>query len=251
MTTQEFFNSLINTITVADILVIFTAILSAIINIYTIRKNTKFQQKWNQKQLDADLTSKARIEWIQKVRDNTAELISIFYKMLKEVSKENLFKELTEAKNRSELLILFFGPEKNPPLIDLSILQNTENNDGKNDMIVLVISRLFDEFAQYYKLASDETLKKLQTLRKAAAYEMYHNPIEKIPLTPSITPDGDIFENFDCVWDKDLQQQVKAYDKEIQDYYNRIVRLERELVKLRDIMRVYLKIEWNKAKAGK
>lgn len=85
---------------VSDFLVVATAIISAAISIWSIKKSTKFEQEWNQKQLDADLKSKARIEWIQKVRENTAELISLYYKMLKETNKDGAFvRALCESVN--------------------------------------------------------------------------------------------------------------------------------------------------------
>ncbi|MBO5082670.1 MAG: hypothetical protein J6C06_08700 [Lachnospiraceae bacterium] len=94
----DFFATIENNFTVSDFLVVTTAIISAAISIWSIKKSTKFEQEWNQKQLDADLKSKARIEWIQKVRENTAELISLYYAMLKETNKDSLFEQLREAK---------------------------------------------------------------------------------------------------------------------------------------------------------
>lgn len=137
----DFFTTILNSFTVSDFLVVTTAIISAAISIWSIKKSTKFEQEWNQKQLDADLKSKARIEWIQKVRENTAELISLYYAMLKETNKDSLFEQLREAKKMNDLLILYFGPEDNEGVDDFSVLECTETNSGKT-MFWFDISRV-------------------------------------------------------------------------------------------------------------
>lgn len=113
-----------NSIEAADIVVIIAAIIAAIVSMITViitviaerktnNKMTNFQREWNQIQLDADLKSKARIEWIQKVRDTTSELIALYFKVLNEKDKDKLFDSYTVARQKSELLILYFGPEDN------------------------------------------------------------------------------------------------------------------------------------------
>ena len=129
-------------------------------------KSTKFEQEWNQKQLDADLKSKARIEWIQKVRENTAELISLYYKMLKETNKDSLFEQLREAKRMNDLLILYFGPEDNEGVDDFSVLECTETNSGKNNVLVRYLSSLFAEFNEYYQNTSRDVLSIIKRYRK-------------------------------------------------------------------------------------
>lgn len=151
---------------VSDFLVVATAIISAAISIWSIKKSTKFEQEWNQKQLDADLKSKARIEWIQKVRENTAELISLYYKMLKETNKDSLFEQLREAKRMNDLLILYFGPEDNEGVDDFSVLECTETNSGKNDVLVRYLSSLFAEFNEYYQNTSRDVLSIIKRYRK-------------------------------------------------------------------------------------
>jgi hypothetical protein len=71
----------LKSITPADIVVVIVAIIGVINNIHTNKKSNDFQSAWNQKQLDVNLKSKARIEWIQKVRNITAELIALYYKI--------------------------------------------------------------------------------------------------------------------------------------------------------------------------
>lgn len=247
----DFFTTIQNNFTVSDFLVVTTAIISAAISIWSIKKSTKFEQEWNQKQLDADLKSKARIEWIQKVRENTAELISLYYAMLKETNKDSLFEQLREAKKMNDLLILYFGPENNEMVDDFSVLECTETNNGKNDVLVQYLSSLFVEFNEYYKNTSRDVLSIIKSHRKDLWDDMINKPIDKIPIAPYITPDGEEIEQYEPVWDEGLQQKVKECDMQINSYYKQISVLENKLEELRNYMRIYLKLEWNKAKEGK
>ena len=63
-------------ITVADLIVMLTATCGGIVGIVTSIISFRTSAKWNQKQIDAELKSKARLEWIQGVRAATAELLS-------------------------------------------------------------------------------------------------------------------------------------------------------------------------------
>lgn len=47
------------------------------------KKNQNFQEKWERKKLDADLISKARIEWLKETRFLASELFSLSFKVFK------------------------------------------------------------------------------------------------------------------------------------------------------------------------
>lgn len=116
---------IIESTTAADIIVIIVAIIGGLYSIYTNNRMKVFQEKWNQKQLDADLKAKARIEWIQKVRETTAELITAYYSVLNTMnSTEEIHSKYIIAREKSELLILFFGPEKRAIMVIKLILKN-------------------------------------------------------------------------------------------------------------------------------
>lgn len=212
----------------------------------SVKKSTKFEQEWNQKQLDADLKSKARIEWIQKVRENTVELISWYYAMLKETNKDNLFEELREAKKTTDMLILYFGPENNDEKFEFSVLECVDTNAGKNDVLVKYLSNLFDDFSEYYTNTSRDVLNTIKRRRKDLWDDMIHNPVGKIPMASYTTEDGEEIEQYEPVWDEDLQREVEECDIQISLYYKRIKELENKLVELRNYMRIYLKLEWKK-----
>ncbi|MFQ9073612.1 MAG: hypothetical protein ACLR43_13555 [Faecalibacillus faecis] len=54
-----------------DWVVMVSAIISAGSAFYLGYKNKKFEEKWKQKQIDADLVAKSRIQWIQEARKHT------------------------------------------------------------------------------------------------------------------------------------------------------------------------------------
>lgn len=107
--------------------------------------NEKLQEKWNQKNIDASLTASARIEWIQNVRNTTADLMRYYYDILNATDSEEIEKALIDSQQKTELLALYFGPEtclSNPSTKDKNILLNTTDNTGKNDMLVSFITDL-------------------------------------------------------------------------------------------------------------
>lgn len=67
--------------------------------IYTVRQNSKLQN------------ANARVEWIQKVRDVTAEIISAYSSALTEDDTNKVQKIIIEVREKVERLILFFGHE--------------------------------------------------------------------------------------------------------------------------------------------
>lgn len=139
-----------------DWVVMVSAIISAGSAFYLGYKNKKFEEKWKQKQIDADLVAKSRIQWIQEARKHTADLISLYYKILNEDNQNEIYKLISLAREKNELLILYFGPEKGENQYikenDKDILMNEFNNKGKNVYIINFLERLFYDFLKYYAL---------------------------------------------------------------------------------------------------
>lgn len=247
---KEFLKS----ITPADIVVVLAAIIGVINNICTNKKSNDFQSTWNQKQLDVDLKSKARIEWIQKVRNITAELIAKYYKILNETDKNKLLDEYSATKEKSELLILYFGPEYSDVenLNAKNLLFNNDSNDGKNKYIVEFLSSLSVDFYTLYKNISSNKIENLEKARKSASNVIYNNPIKEGDLLGyNYTEDGDEIPVYDePTWDPNLQDKLNNTANEIINYNKFVNKLSNDIVTLRNIMRIYLKIEWIKAKSG-
>ena len=73
------------------------------------KENSRLQEKWNQKNIDANLIAQARIEWIQNVRKTTSELLVHYFSMINLRNLENIDQELLDSQEKNELLILYFG----------------------------------------------------------------------------------------------------------------------------------------------
>lgn len=70
-------------------------------------RQQEFQEKLTQKQIDANLKAKARIEWINGVRQKSSEFISLLLSLQKD---EVVFQEQwLKVEEVSELLKLFFN----------------------------------------------------------------------------------------------------------------------------------------------
>lgn len=76
-----------NFIKYMPLFVAFISFVGVIAQLYlsyqTNKKNLAFQEKWEKKKLDADLISKARIEWLKESRILASELFSLSFKAFK------------------------------------------------------------------------------------------------------------------------------------------------------------------------
>ena len=215
--------------------------------------NNQLQEKLNQKNIDADLKAKARIEWIQNVRNTSAELISLYYQLLNSTDKDTLFKTFIDSQAKAELLILFFGPEvqkQNQETLPPTPLTRLESNEGKNDSIVEFLSKLTSDFYLYYSKASKNEKSILEKIREERFSRMYDNVIGFVEHEPTFDEDGNESTNREPILDPNLEDDVSEIEKKIQEYTMFTKNLNDRLVQLRNVMRIYLKIEWNKAKNG-
>lgn len=99
-------------------------------------------------QVGANIVWSARVEWIQNVRNVTSEFITAVNDFVVSgddtARKQNL--ELIRAK--SNLLILYFGPDKHP---DTNIdLFNPTSNVSKNENIVKFIKNICENAPAYF-----------------------------------------------------------------------------------------------------
>ena len=214
--------------------------------------NEKLQEKWNQKNIDASLTASARIEWIQNVRNTTADLMRCYYDILNATNISEIEKALIDSQQKTELLALYFGPESclsNPSSKDKSILLNPTDNTGKNDALVSFITDLAKRFGEY---ASDAMEAKVERLKKAvdeARAEAYKNATIEF-LGYSHDEEGEEFPVCERKFQEDDADYLYRIEDALQNTIDKIKNLRSDLIFLRNSMRVYLKIEWNKAKNG-
>lgn len=133
---------------------LLTILISAITLIVTIITNILLQNHWNKQKIDADLKSKSRIEWIQTVRKLTAELLSVYYKILSyekpadykivqkpssmqiamlkgtdkiivpvehKITEVDKWELLATAQEKTQLLMLYYGSEVTMDLLEFDI----------------------------------------------------------------------------------------------------------------------------------
>ncbi|EMF0522970.1 hypothetical protein H4N22_002616, partial [Enterococcus hirae] len=70
-------------------------------------REQEFQEKLTQKQIDANLKAKARIEWINGVRQKSSKLISLLLSLQKD--EVVFYERWLEIEEVSELLKLYFN----------------------------------------------------------------------------------------------------------------------------------------------
>lgn len=198
-------------------------------------------------QIDADITWNARVEWIQNVRRVTAEFITACYKFIHSIDcdKDEQNRNLELIQEKKSLLILYFGPDgiedgqkKAQDICDRS------TNDAKNDMIVALINKLFDQLKAYFLNESE--------------YKRYHTELVKCIACENsedgkkISCEKDFFEGEiiyftedDCkIFQEEFKKGERSCFERRNDLFNNINLLT-------EAMRIYLKLEWNKTKNRK
>ena len=212
--------------------------------------NNKFQEKLNQKNIDANLKSKARIKWIQDVRNTSSELLSIYYRLLNSTDKDKLLEIFITSQEKTELLILFFGPEKqNQEKVKQIDIKSHESNEGKNDLIVEFLDDLNKGFYTYCNNVLKDKKSNLEKIRESRLEEMNNHIIGYEEFDGIELGDG-IGTVEVPVYDPDYEKKVDEIEEQIKENKNLPSNLNKKLIELRDIIRVYLKIEWNKSKNG-
>ena len=179
-----------------------------------IKQQKEFEEKWNQKKIDADLKANARIEWIQEVRKATSRFISACYclvrmeeKLEKDNNKDEMKKVFPRIQEIGLLLILYFGPDK-----------KGENED--------IANRVNDILNRIEKFVIDDIKGKTN---------------ERIEINERKLKRDDI----------GLAQICNISNKQrsiVAEYKTFIDKLENDLREFNGMIRKYLKIEWDRAK---
>lgn len=189
----------------------------------------------------------ARIEWIQKVRETAAEVISLCYSLIQEIDEKEAPIILLKAQEKINLLILYFGPDT----LDKGQLKKIKNffltknaNEGKNDNIVEFLKKILTDIEKYYNQIDSDKLKMLK-IEMRILKDTY--PLEK---TGERLLDAE--NNYIYVKDypKLYYKEKEGLEAEIKNYLNP-KEVKEDMEKLRETLRNYLKIEWNFAKKGK
>lgn len=107
------------------------------------------ENKRNNIQIDANIVWKARVEWIQKVRNLTAKFVSAANNYISSDNNKLSKKNFEMMWEKSRLLILYFGPDSAADK-DINIM-NKYSNKSKNEKIVQLIKEICD-IAEDYSL---------------------------------------------------------------------------------------------------
>ena len=221
-----------------ELISIIAALLSLVGVIYVARysvKNTSRQQN-----------ASARVEWIQNVRNTTAKLISTCFSGLNEHDSKELLKIITIARENVELLILYFGPDAKK---EVDILDET-TNEGKNDQIVDYLNSLSMDLITYYKKLKVGDLEKAEHKFEKISNEMQNNIIG-IEHQEDIELDGERYTNTEYTFEPSVEKKYNEAWQVVQEMKVFDSVFDEKLMKLRNVIRIYLKIEWKKAKKGK
>lgn len=189
-------------------------------------------------QIDANIVWTARVEWIQNVRNLTAELITAVNSYILSGNEETQKKNLDIVREKSELLILYFGPDKKYN-VDVDIL-NRITNESKNEKIVKLIKEIYGGASVYF-------------MKKRLINE-YHNSIlecEKCKDSSEMYESCKIVNARNVSYDE-MDMRCKGYKENNLQMKQKYIRENNELInkltQLTEVMRVYLKVEWNRAK---
>lgn len=232
---------------VSALLAFLVSIISIIVTIKCDKKNRetsiklaenaeKEENNRSKDAINANLTSNARIEWIQKVREATGELISSCYKFIR-ASKNEQKLYLDKICEKKDLYVLYFGPEK----IDVGEkvadnLFDRDTNYGKNDMLVSFIEKLVSDIHLYHYYS--DCIKNAE--RQIAECAECENSCIKIKCEKNEY--GEEFNEEDCRMIKNLKYE------EISTNRNKLDLILNDIRNLSEIMRIYCKLEWERAK---
>lgn len=227
-----------------DYIAIGVAVISAVATVYVGFSTNRANKRINAANIDANITANARIEWIQNVRHATAELITAYWRVISskpnEVEQNELF-----AHEKTALLVLYFGPDYNATAQETTDLYDKETNEGKNDLIVAFIEKLHSDLRVYHikQLERERCLKTYSECMSCQNSEDEEG--RRIKLNCEKDEYGTRFTPQEC---NEIINNAKKGMDEI-DQFNR--QLFSGISALSEIIRIYGKIEWNRAKGGK
>lgn len=187
-------------------------------------------------QIDANITWKARVEWIQNVRRVTAEFVTAIYKYIHSDSYDEyeLNKALEIVQEKKCLLILNFGPdEANIDKLRAQNICDINTNNAKNELVVELINSVFKQLRSYFP---NESLR-----------ESYHSSVIECMKCKNS-------KQSDCMY-SESETDCTKYKNEQQHEEHKYIKIKEKLFSdvelLIEAMRIYLKLEWEYTKNRK
>ena len=153
-----------------------------------------------------------------------------------------------QAKEKIELLILYFGNESIENT-ESRILDKTTDNKGKNQEIVKFLSLLSKKLTVNYEMVKNEKLDTLKKLQEQRLSEM-QDYIIAWENNEVKDDEGNMHPSYEPIFKEDVDRKYDKTQKEILELVKQSRDLENDAFILRETIRLYLKIEWTIAKTG-
>lgn len=201
------------------------------------------ENKRNDIQIDANIVWTARVEWIQNVRNLTAEFISAVNNYILSDNIELRKRNFEIVWEKSRLLILYFGPDADGLVDDNSNILDKHSNKAKNEKIVKLIQDICDGAETYFL-----------NLQWISQYESSLSRCKECKDSEDIFETCEIIECGQLSADEQNRkcESYKNYNMEfVHKYVVQNNEFKSKITTLIEAMRIYLKIEWNRTKERK
>lgn len=139
---------------------------------------------------------------------------------------------------------MYFGPDGNIEPVDG--LYNKETNKGKNNKLVSFIDTLSELVKDYHKNQSviEECNKNIRECNGCYTEDEVSGDLVRTDIKCWIN-------EFELFTEEDCEESKSVNEDKLASYKQRQQKIHKELNNLSEIMRIYGKIEWNRAKEGK
>ena len=201
------------------------------------------ENKRNDIQIDANIVWTARVEWIQNVRNLTAEFISAVNNYILSDNIELRKRNFEIVWEKSRLLILYFGPDADGLVDDNSNILDKHSNKAKNEKIVKLIQDICDGAETYFL-----------NLQWISQHESSLSRCKECKDSEDIFETCEIIECGQLSADEQNRkcESYKNYNMEcVHNYVVQNNEFKSKITTLIEAMRIYLKIEWNRTKERK
>lgn len=241
---------------IAAVISLIGVVLTIVFNVHISKRNNEIQRELAQKNIDANLKAKARIEWITEVRQRAANLISGLVR-LKDASDLEHDTMWTKIVEETELLKLYFGSFGMSEIkkYDRNILFLEDSNKKKNIHIFLFIDDMLKSYSKKGKSSYRFTLSRKKNIENRL--HAISDEMSKISEYTSTGLDEDEEVMIEQVPFKghegeysNLNQKYFSILSSLDSINTKIEKYDRLTNDFEKIISIYLKIEWEAAKRG-
>lgn len=210
------------------------------------KEMSKKQQAMEQKKIDADIKAKARIKWIEDVRQNSANLIKDLSNLQNYSPVDN--PELSDSLVKdSELLMLYFSSKEFTEPRDSMSVVNSMPGDESSPLILRIDEKSRKQLSDTKSNESKNPLIKAYIISLIGLFK-------KVDVHKKIELKKEIERKYPelSFGNEDLYSTYMATNdfKDWRNINNEIFFTMRELSYFREYISIYLKIEWDRAKQG-